>query len=287
MATPGENNSPVSVNDLPRSSNSGLGRHFRVLWAAQSVSLLGSSISTIALPWEAFTLTHSTTSTALVLAAGIAPYPLLGIISGVIADRTDRRRTMVISDLARAVLAGALALAIATRVLTLWLLVLLAVFLGTFSSIFDASYASFTPQIVTRDSLNAANGRLEASNAASGVVGPEVGGLLIAAIGTAYTFGLDGLSYVAGAVGSIMLRHTTVARTLPQGGLRAARHMAGEGVGYLMRSRCCGSSPWRALVWRLRTVPSMASSCRCYGEICTTVKSRSARSSPLARSAGC
>lgn len=190
-----------------------LGRDFQLLWAAQSVSLLGGSLFVIALPWEAFSLTHSTTTTAFVSAVQIAPFPVLGIVSGVVADRWERRRTMIIGDCARAVVGGILAIAIALAVLRLWMLLVGTVLLGTFAAIFDAAYSAATPQVVDAELLNAANGRLEASSAGAALLGPAAGGAVIAAAGTAAVFALDGFSYVVGAAGSFLIRYRT--RTTP------------------------------------------------------------------------
>ena len=214
-----------------------LGRDFRVLWAAQSTSLFGSSLMVIALPWEAFSLTRSVTSTAFVSAALIAPYPVLGIVSGVVADRLDRRRTMVVADVARAVVSGGLTLAIGPHALRLWMLLAGTVLLGAFSTIFDAAYASFTPQVVHPDLLNSANGRMEASNAASNVAGPQAGGVLIAATGTVAAFGIDALSYVVGAIGSFLVRYRkTAGKSATPSGVGGAVSMAREGLTYLIRS---------------------------------------------------
>lgn len=218
--------------------SSRLGRDFRFLWAAQTISLLGSSVALIALPWEAFTLTQSAAATAFLSAAQIAPYPLLGVVSGVVADLLDRRVSMIVSDLARAVLSGALALAIAIAALRFWMLLTITVLAGAFSTVFDAAYVSFTPHIVDRERLNAANGRLEASSAATGVVGPELGGILITAVGTAGVFILDAVSYAAGAAGSMLVRARATARSsgAGAGGWRGIAGMAREGIAYLRRS---------------------------------------------------
>jgi predicted MFS family arabinose efflux permease len=214
-----------------------LGRDFRLLWAAQSVSVLGSSLFVIALPWEAFTLTHATTATAFVAAAQIAPFPVLGVVSGVVADRWDRRRTMIIGDCGRAVVAGILALSIALAVLRLWMLLVGTILLGSFAAIFDAAYAAAVPQVVDTELLNAANGRLEASNAGAGLLGPAMGGILIAAVGAAAVFALDGLSYAVGATGSFLIRYRTP-RTIPPAQESSANisRMAKEGIKYISRS---------------------------------------------------
>ncbi len=223
--------------DWPAAAAPRLGRDFRVLWAAQSVSLLGSSLLVIVLPWEAYSLTHSTSSTAFVSAAQIAPYPVLGLVSGVIADRLDRRRTMIVCDTARAVLSGAIGAAIALAALRLWMLLAGTVVIGTFTAVFDASYASLTPRVVHPHMLNQANGRLEASSAAASVIGPGGAGVLLAMTGTAAAFGLDAVSYVAGAFGSLLLcyRPVRLSPARPADAPSAAR-MAREGVRYLMRT---------------------------------------------------
>lgn len=237
--TPGMSDKSLSESN-PRSAESSIAHRldpdFLKLWTSQSVSVLGSSLSVIALPWVAYSLTHSPFSTALVAAAQIAPYPVLGIASGVIADRFDRRRIMILSDVACTALAAALASLIALSVLRMWMLVVITVALGTFSAIFDAAYSSIIPQIVSADLLNAANGRLESSSAGASVIGPQIGGALISAVGTVGAFGLDALSYFIGAIGSSLLRFRVQQHDNGQR-WRDVGKMARTGVAYLAKSR--------------------------------------------------
>jgi len=212
---------------------SDLPRDFRRLWISQSISQIGDGMMLLALPWLTYDLTRSGEATAIVTGARLLPYPVLALVSGVIADRFDRRQVLLATDVARAAVTGVIGAAILVGRLQLWLLVVAALTVGLFSSVFDASYNAATPALVGPDRLNEANGRLESTSAVATIVGPPLAGLLLAAIGAGAVFFLDAASFLAGAWGTLLISSQLTAERVSSG---SPFTMAIEGVKYLFKS---------------------------------------------------
>jgi len=193
-----------------------LGRNYRRLFAASTVSNLGDGIGLVAYPWLASAVTRNPVLIALVAVAQRLPWLLFTLPAGVITDRVDRRRIMMTANGARAVLTSLVALAVLWRggqlpgpdelddvISTEWVLygcVLAAtMLLGVGEVLYDNSAQTFMPGIVSNDHLEKANGRLWASEtAANQFLGPPLGSLLLAA-GFALPFVVDAGSFALSA----------------------------------------------------------------------------------------
>ena len=215
-----------------------LGLPFWQLWSASSLSNLADGLVKIALPLVAVTLTDSPGLVAGVTFAVTLPWLLFALPAGALADRVDRRIAMVTADVVRAaavaVLAVALALGLASSAAAIWALYALALLLGTAETVFDTSAQSILPQVVPRDRLPRANGRLIAAElTANEFIGPPLGGLLVAA-GVAAAFAAPAALWAA-AVGALLLLRGgfSVPRTEPT----TLRADVAEGLRYLWRHR--------------------------------------------------
>ena len=193
-----------------------LGRNYRRLFAASTVSNLGDGIGLVAYPWLASAVTRNPVLIALVAVAQRLPWLLFTLPAGVITDRVDRRRIMMTANGARAVLTSLVALAVLWRggqlpgpdelddvISTEWVLygcVLVAtMLLGVGEVLYDNSAQTFMPGIVSNDHLEKANGRLWASEtAANQFLGPPLGSLMLAA-GFALPFVVDAGSFALSA----------------------------------------------------------------------------------------
>jgi MFS family permease len=175
-----------------------LGRNFHKTVVASGFANLADGVFWVALPLLAVQLTRSPVLIAGVTIAARLPW-LLAPVAGALADRLDRRQTMVRVNLVRTVLLGGLALAVAADLATLPLLYAVAVLLGFAETLFDTSAQSLLPAIVARDDLTRANSRLFAVElVANTFVGPPLGGLL-AALGLAVALGVPAAAYLVGA----------------------------------------------------------------------------------------
>ena len=215
-----------------------LGLPFWQLWSASSLSNLADGLVKIALPLVAVTLTDSPVLVAGVTLAVTLPWLLFALPAGALADRVDRRIAMVTANVVRgaavAVLAVAVLLGLEASVAAIWALYAVALLLGTAETVYDTCAQSILPQIVPRDRLPRANGRLIAAElTANEFVGPPLGGLLVAA-GVAAAFATPAALWAA-AVGALLLLRGgfSVTRRVPT----TLRADVAEGLRYLWRHR--------------------------------------------------
>jgi MFS family permease len=175
-----------------------LGRNFTRAMVASGFANLADGVLWVALPLLAVQLTRSPLLIAGVTVAARLPW-LLAPVAGALADRLDRRQSMVRVNLVRTVLLGGLALAVAIDLADLAMLYAVAVLLGLGETLFDTSAQSLLPALVGRDDLTRANSRLFAVElVANTFIGPPLGGLLAAA-GLAIALGLPAAAYLVGA----------------------------------------------------------------------------------------
>ena len=174
---------------------------FLYLWAAQSVSLLGTQITSLALPLVAvLTLEVTPGEMGALRTAQAIPTLLFGFVAGVLIDRLRRRPVMVWTDLGRAAALATIPLAYATGSLQLWWLYLVGFVVGTLSLFFDVAYFSLLPSVVEKEQLVEGNSKLEISQSGASMLGPSVGGVLVQIMTAPVAIVLDALSFVFSAV---------------------------------------------------------------------------------------
>jgi MFS family permease len=187
----------------------GLGANYYRLLTASSAANVADGIFQVALPLMAATLTRSPALIAAVTLAGRLPWLLVALPAGALADRLDRRRTMLLVDLTRTAVIAGLAVATAMGLVSIWVLIVAALVLGVAETLFDTAAQSIMPAIVDRDQLSTANGRLYAAELTGNLfVGPPIGGLLVglAAAGVAIAFGTTAGLYALAALLLLTLR---------------------------------------------------------------------------------
>ncbi|GAA0943698.1 MFS transporter [Actinocorallia libanotica] len=175
---------------------------FGRLWTAQTVSSLGDGVTHAALPLLALTLTRDPMALAVVTAAGTLPWLLFGVLGGALVDRWDRRRTMWVTDAARAALLAIPAAAAVLDVLSIPLLAATAFLLALGGLFFDTAATAYLPDLLGRDParLERANSRLRGTQtAASGFAGPPAGSALLA-LGRSVPLLADAVSFALSAL---------------------------------------------------------------------------------------
>lgn len=183
-----------------------LGANYVRLWSASTVSNLGDGVTLAALPLLAASLTRSPTSIAAISLAGTLPWLFFALVTGALADRLDRRRTMVLVDGFRMLVTGVLAVLVVTGTDSLVALALIAFVLGSAETLFDNSAQSILANAVDRDALELANSRLYAAEVVTNqFVGPPLGAFLFATAAAA-PFLLDAGSFGIAAVVVLGLR---------------------------------------------------------------------------------
>ncbi|HEY7961488.1 MAG TPA: MFS transporter, partial [Solirubrobacteraceae bacterium] len=176
------------------------GRDFRLLFAGRCVSLLGDGAFLVALAWQAYTLSDAPTALSLLGIAMSVPLISLLLLGGVVSDRHDRRRVMLLADAVRAVLLlvlGALAL---SGVLALWQMVVIVAIYGGAQAFFDPASDAIVPELLPVEQLGEANALDQfVRPLALRLAGPAVGGVLVGALGPGSAFLADGATFVASA----------------------------------------------------------------------------------------
>jgi MFS family permease len=224
-------------------------RNFRLFFAGQGVSLIGTWMQQTAMIWLVYQLTKSPFLLGLVGFAGQVPGFFLAPFSGVVSDRFHRQRLIVLTQSLAMVQALLLALLSFTGTIEVWHIVVLSVALGVVNT-FDmtARQAFMTEMVEKRDLPNAIALNSSMVNGAR-LIGPSVAGFLVAALGVPACFLLNGLSYVAVIAALLSMRIIPRQRKGPP---RHVLHEMKEGFTYAF-----GFGPIRSLILLLALVSFM------------------------------
>jgi MFS family permease len=172
-------------------------RNFRLFFVGQLISLIGTWMQSVAQAWLVLKLTNSSMALGLVAFAGYMPIVLAGLFAGVVVDRVDRRKLIIISQTLLMLSAFVLSALTWAGVVRVEHVIILAAFNGLVSSFDMPGRQAFVVEMVGRDDLpNAISMNSMIFNGAR-MVGPAVAGILIAVIGIAGCFFLNGVSYLA------------------------------------------------------------------------------------------
>ncbi|WP_433496692.1 MFS transporter [Sphaerimonospora sp. CA-214678] len=176
-------------------------RDFRWLWSGETVSLLGSEVSVIALPSLAvLAFGEGALAVGLLMALQWIPFVVLGPIFGVITDRMRRRFLMQLANIARFVILGSLPLAAVLDQLTLTHLYIAALLKGIFDVVFQLAYQAYLPQVLDRADLIDGNAKTQISRSLALILGRSFGGGLVSLVGAARAILLDAVSYLIAGI---------------------------------------------------------------------------------------
>ncbi|MFY1693758.1 MFS transporter [Plantactinospora sp. WMMB782] len=208
---------------------------FRRYWSAQTVSLFGDQISALALPLLAVLGTDAgPAEMGYLTAAALLPNLLFSLLLGAWVDRyPHKRRVMVLADLGRAVLVGAVPLAYLFGVLSLHQLYAVAFLTGTLAVLFEVAHSALFVTLVPRRDYIDANALTNGSRAMSFVAGPSAGGILVQTLTAPVALLADALSYLVSALFLARIRPTRAAEPAPDGGGLGI----GQGLRFVARSQ--------------------------------------------------
>jgi MFS family permease len=210
--------------------------NFRRLWLAETVSQMGDGLTSLAILVVINRLTGSVTALAALAITASLPQLVFGLHAGVIADRMDRRRLMIASDLLRGLAVLSLAW-IHSRAQVPWLYVV-GFFQATVGVVFEPARSAFLPSIVEPPTLLAANALAQTARVSAGVAGAAIAGLLLTLPnGAALAFALDALSFWVSAV--LVARIAAVARAATPVSTPGSGHLEEllQGLRYLFGNR--------------------------------------------------
>jgi MFS family permease len=176
-------------------------RDFRLLWSGMCISLLGDGVFLVAMAWQVYALSNAPTALALVGIAMTIPTIVFLLLGGVVSDRLDRRRVMLLADVARGLAVGLLAVLSLTGALALWHVVALVAVYGAGTAFFSPAFDALVPEVLPAEQLAQANALDQfVRPIALRLAGPAVGGVLIDVLGVGSAFAVDAASFAVSAV---------------------------------------------------------------------------------------
>jgi len=196
-------------------------RDFRRLWFGNAISLLGSMLTTVAIPYQVYQLTGSTLAVGLLGIAALVPLLTISFLGGAIADAVDRRRLLIVSDLGLAAISGLLVANAALehpRLAALYA----AEALGTaFYAIQRPAMDALVPRLVGEDQIASAAAVQGIYGSFGHVGGPALGGILIASAGLTATYAVDVATFTASLVAAMLLPKMPPLEAVARPGLKA------------------------------------------------------------------
>ncbi|MFN2543774.1 MAG: MFS transporter [Actinomycetota bacterium] len=194
-------------------------REFRLLWSGQFVSDLGSHITMVAAPFQIFQLTHSTLAVGLLGLCWLVPLLTLSVFGGSIADAVDRRKLMLVSNLALPTLSAVLALNAILAHPHLWVLYVVSTLSAAAYALSSPAFRSLPARLLPKELLPSAFALETAGHSFGSLVGPAVAGVLIAAIGLPSTYLIDLATYLVAAAAVAAMAPVPPAKEAERAGL--------------------------------------------------------------------
>ena len=219
-------------------------RDYRLLTAGAFVSLLGDGFFSVALAWQVYQISNVPTALSVVGVAWTLPLVLFLLLGGVLTDRYDRRWLMIGADLVRAAAVGVLGLLSITGAIQLWHILALIAFVGAGDAFFNPASTAIVPDLLTAD-------RLPQANALQGLVrplmirlvGPALGGFVVAVLNPGSAFLVDSASFLLSAAMLLAIR-ARPSHVASSHGVRRAFAEMGEGFRFVAANPWC----WATLV---------------------------------------
>jgi MFS transporter, ENTS family, enterobactin (siderophore) exporter len=179
--------------------------------AGQGASSIGDAVTFTVLPILVLTLTGSGLAMGIVGVLQTIPHLVVGMLAGAVADRSDRRRMMLIADLGRAVLTALIPLSALVGIPTMAVVLVIAAPESVLGTIFLAAYTAATPALVGRSKIGTATAVFEAVYSFGYILGPIIAGILVGVVGPTTTIGIDALSFLASALALAFVRRPLIA----------------------------------------------------------------------------
>jgi MFS family permease len=215
-------------------------RNFRLFFAGQLISLIGTWMQTVAQSWLVYRLTGSSALLGSVTFASQIPVFLLSPIAGLVADRYSRHRIVIATQAASMLLAFVLALLTLRNAIQVWEIFALSALLGVVNAFDIPARQSFIIEMTSREDLMNAIALNSSMFNGARIVGPAVAGILVAAVGEGWCFFANAVSYVAVIAGLLMMQVTPFKKRASE--VSASRHIL-EGFRFI-----ASTAPIRALL---------------------------------------
>jgi DHA3 family tetracycline resistance protein-like MFS transporter len=214
-------------------------REFALLWTGMAVSLVGDGIYFVAVAWQAYSLSNTPVALSAVGVAWTLPTVLFLLVGGALTDRLERRRVLLVANFAEALAIGAIGLLAVTGLLHLWMLLALVAIYGAGEAFFNPAFDAIIPTLIAEEELAAASALEHFSRPlAIRLLGPALGGLLVATAGTGAAFLVDASTFLVSVSMLMMMRAAPVAAPVAAASVRAALRDIGDGFRFVL------ANPW-------------------------------------------
>ena len=211
-----------------------LNSDFWKYWTGQTISNLGSSVTLFALPLLVYQMTGSAINLGISGAANFLPYLLFGLVLGAWTDRIDRKRMMIFTDIARALIVATIPLLAVLGALPVWWLYVVGFIHSTLTICFEAGEFAAIPSLVNQDDLVTANGRIQASYSAAQIIGPLLAGLLVFKVPLPMLMLIDALSFLVSSGSLLLIRISFNVKEGEQKEKTSIRQDVVEGLRYVL-----------------------------------------------------
>ncbi|MFI5616754.1 MFS transporter [Streptomyces sp. NPDC051567] len=180
---------------------------FLKFWSGEAISQVGAQVTTLALPLTAvLALDASSSQVGFVNAASYAPFLVVTLLVGVWVDRVRRRPLMIMANVGRALLVGAVPLLAVLDLLRIEYVYVAALLIGVLTVVFDVSYQSYLPTLVGKQHLVEGNSKLQGTSSLAQIGGPGLAGLLIGWVTAPYALLINAVSYLVSVVTLLAVR---------------------------------------------------------------------------------
>jgi MFS family permease len=192
-------------------------RQFRLLFLGQALSVVGDRMTQVVLPFAVLSIGGSVADVGIVAAAGFLPFIVLGLIGGVVADRIERKRILIASDVARLATQAVAGILLVSGHAEVWHLAALTALFGAADSFFSPAFSGLMPLTISEPRhLQPANALRGLSFSTGSIVGPALGGILVATLGEGGALLVDAGTFGVSVVCLLSLRPRVVERGDPE-----------------------------------------------------------------------
>jgi MFS family permease len=211
-------------------------RDFRLLWVGQLISVTGSQMQAVAINWHIWQLTRSPLALGLIGLARILPIIVFSLVGGVLADKRDRRRVLLITQTGMMLVAIALGGITDIGEVSPLAIYVLSAFAAAAVSFDNPARQALVPNLVPREHLTNALTLNSILFQVTTVVGPGVAGIVIAGLGVGSIYWINAVSFLA-VIAALSLMHTPTQQSLPANGQQSNLHALREGLHFVAHQR--------------------------------------------------